>query len=179
MQRLPCFRKAVLGLSLGLSLALLPVVARAQQPDFDVVEIQAVSVAENIYVLYGEGGNIGVSVGEDGVFLIDDQYAPLTQKIRAAIAKLSNQPIKFIVNTHWHFDHTEGNENFSKLGPIIVAHDNVYRRMSTDPFIVAFGAEIPASPAVALPMITFSDTTIFRLNVHEICAFHVATLRNR
>ena len=106
-------------ITLGLGLALLPAMVQAQEQDFSAVEIKTVPVAENIYVLYGEGGNIRVSVGPDGVFLIDDQFAPLTDKIRAAIAKLSDQPIKFVLNTHWHFDHVGGNENLGSAGTII------------------------------------------------------------
>lgn len=190
MKLLRCFLPAVCGLGFGLSvgvgLVLLPSVAQAQPTDFESVAIETVQVAENIDVLYGEGGNIGVSVGEDGVFLIDDQDTPLTQAIRAAIAKLSDKPTQFIVNTHWHFDHTGGNETFGELGTIIIAHDIAhdtahdiahdiaYQRMDTEQFVEAFGAAIPVSLPAALPMITFSDTTAFRLNGHEICAFHVA-----
>ncbi len=160
-------------LALGLGLALLPGTVQAQEQDFSAVEIKTVPVAENVYVLLGEGGNIGVSAGPDGVFLIDDQFAPLTEKIRAAIAEISDQPIKFVLNTHWHFDHTGGNENLGKEGTIIVAHDNVYQRMSTDQFIEAFGMEVAPSPKAALPVISFSDTTTFYLNGDRICAFHV------
>ena len=160
-------------LALGLGLALLPATVQAQEQDFSAVEIETVPVAENVYVLLGEGGNIGVSAGPDGVFLIDDQFAPLTEKIRAAIAKISDQPIKFVLNTHWHFDHTGGNENLGNEGTIIVAHDNVYQRMSTDQFIEAFGMEVEPSPKAALPVISFSDTTTFYLNGDRICAFHV------
>ncbi|ESA33388.1 beta-lactamase-like protein [Leptolyngbya sp. Heron Island J] len=89
-----------------LGLGLLSPVSQAQGQDFEQVEIQSIPVAEDIYMLVGKGGNIGVSAGDDGVFLIDDQFAPLTEKNQAAIAELSDQPIRFLVNTHWHFDHT-------------------------------------------------------------------------
>src|SRR5436853_7901228 len=98
------------------------------QSRFDAVQIKATQVAANVWMLEGEGGNIGVSVGEDGVLLIDDQYAPLTEKIVAAVRKISDQPIRFLVNTHWHGDHTGGNENLGKAGVLIVAHDNVRTR---------------------------------------------------
>jgi len=157
----------------GLGIALLATPILAQPQDFSRVEIETVPVADGVYMLVGEGGNIGVSAGEDGVFLIDDQFAPLTWKIRAAIGELSNQPIRFVVNTHWHFDHTGGNENLGKRGAVIVAHDNVRKRMSVDQFLEVFGREIPASPAAALPVVTFNDTVTFHLNGQTLHTFHV------
>ena len=160
---------------LGMSIAGISSVAIAQDQDFSQVEIETIPVAENIYMLTGEGGNIGVAVGQEGVLLIDDQYAPLTEKIEAAVAKISDRPIQFLINTHWHFDHTGGNENLGNSGVVIVAHDEVYTRMSTDQFIEAFQKEIPASPAAALPQITFNDTATFHLNGLTIKGFHVET----
>lgn len=142
------------------------------QPDFDKVEIVTHKVAEGIYMLEGEGGNIGLSVGADGVFMIDDQYAPLTDKIRQAVAAISDQPIRFVLNTHWHFDHTGGNENFGRAGSLIVAHDNVRKRMSTDQFIEFFKASSPPSPKAALPVVTYDNTISFHLNGDTISAFH-------
>jgi len=147
--------------------------ALAQQQDFSGVEIKVVPVAGGISMLEGQGGNLGVSVGEDGVFLIDDQYAPLTDKILAAIKGLSDRPIRFVLNTHWHGDHTGGNENLGKAGTLIVAHDNVRVRMSTEQFIKAFNSTVPKSPKDALPVVTFNDTVTFHLNGEEIHAFHV------
>ena len=86
-------------------------------------------------MLTGAGGNIGLSVGADAVFVIDDQFAPLTPKITAAIAQITPKPVKFVLNTHWHFDHTGGNENIGKAGAVIVAHHNVRKRMSTEQLI--------------------------------------------
>ena len=146
--------------------------APAQDDRFANVEIKTQQVTSGIYMLSGEGGNIGVSVGEDGVFMIDDQFAPLTDKITAAVAALSAQPIRFLINTHWHYDHTGGNENLGKQGALIVAHDNVYARMSRDTEIAAFNQMIPASPKAALPVITFSDNVTFRLNGEEIRVVH-------
>ncbi|MBT7952304.1 MAG: MBL fold metallo-hydrolase [Gammaproteobacteria bacterium] len=143
----------------------------ADNDKFKDVVIKTIEVRDGIYMLMGAGGNIGVSVGEDGVFLIDDQFAPLTEKITAAVAKLSDLPIKFLINTHWHGDHTGGNENLGKENVLIVAHDNVHARMSVDT-LNAFGSTTPASPKAALPVITFNDTVTFRLNGHEIRAFH-------
>ncbi|MCC7292496.1 MAG: MBL fold metallo-hydrolase [Phycisphaerales bacterium] len=148
--------------------------AAARAQDAQPVEINTVPVAGNVSMLVGQGGNIGVCVGEDGVFLIDDQFAPLTEKIKAAVAKLSPKPVKFLVNTHWHFDHTGGNENFGKAGAIIVAHENVRRSMSKDQFIEAFNANVPAAPPVALPIVTFTETVTFHFNGDDIRVFHVA-----
>ena len=144
----------------------------AQGDRFAGVEIKTEQVAPGIYMLVGQGGNIGVSVGEDGVFMIDDQFAPLTDRITAAVAALSDRPIRFVINTHWHGDHTGGNENLGKQGALIVAHDNVYARMSTDTEIAAFNQVVPASPKGALPVITFNDNLTFRLNGEEIRAVH-------
>ena len=160
---------AVLALSLGFSPSV-----RAQGQDFSKVEVAAEKLAEGVHMLTGAGGNIGVSSGPDGVFLIDDQYAPLTPKIKAAVAAISDKPIRFVLNTYWHGDHTGGNENMGGAGVLIVAHDNVRKRMSAEQFIEAFGSKVPASPAVALPVVTFSDTVTFHLNGDEIQAFHVA-----
>jgi len=160
----------ILGLAASLALApLLP----AQERDFSKVEVKAEKLAEGVHMLTGAGGNIGVSSGPDGVFLVDDQYAPLTQKIKAAVAAISDRPIRFVLNTHWHGDHTGGNENLGKAGVLVVAHDNVRRRMSAEQFIEAFGSKVSASPAGALPVVTFSDTVTFHLNGEEVHAFHV------
>ena len=145
----------------------------AQDVDFDQVEIKTIPVAEDIYMLTGEGGNIGVSVGEDGVLLIDDQFAPLTEKIKTAVSEISDGEIQFLLNTHWHFDHTGGNENLGDAGVVIVAHDEVRTRMSTEQFIEAFGRSVPPSPPAALPKITFNDTTTFHFNDRTIHGFHV------
>lgn len=145
----------------------------AQPQDFTKVEIKTVPVKEGVYMLVGEGGNIGVSAGEDGVFLIDDQFAPLTAKIQTAIDQITDKPIRFLLNTHWHFDHTGGNENFGKAGVVIVAHNQVRERLKTDQFFKVFDRKIPASPAAALPIITFGDTVTFHLNGQTIHVFHV------
>jgi glyoxylase-like metal-dependent hydrolase (beta-lactamase superfamily II) len=152
-------------------LAAVPAVAQVNP---DEVEIKTHEVvAGQIYMLEGQGGNLGVSIGEDGVFLIDDQFAPLTEKIRAAIAKLSAKPIRFVLNTHWHGDHTGGNENLGKAGTLIVAHDNVRVRMSSEQFIATFNSKSPPAPKDALPVVTFNDAVTFHQNGDEIHAFHV------
>ncbi len=139
----------------------------------DTTTIQTVSVAPGVYMLLGRGGNIGVSVGEDAVFLVDDQYAPLTKKITDAVRAVSDKPIKFLLNTHWHGDHTGGNENFGAAGVVIVAHDNVRQRMSVDQFMARFNQTVKASPKIALPVVTFADMVTFHLNGDDIHAIHV------
>ena len=148
--------------------------AAAQERDWSKVEIKTEQLAPGIWMLEGAGGNIGVSAGEDGVFLIDDQYAPLTAKIKAAVAAVSPKPIRFVLNTHWHGDHTGGNENLGKGGVLIVAHDNVRRRLSAEQFSTLWQRTTPPSPPGALPVVTFSDTVTFHLNGEEVHAFHLA-----
>jgi glyoxylase-like metal-dependent hydrolase (beta-lactamase superfamily II) len=143
------------------------------QQDFSKVQIETVAVAPGVDMLVGAGGNIGVSSGKDGVLLIDDQYAPLTDKIRAAVAAISKDPIKLVVNTHWHGDHTGGNENLGGTGSIIVAHENVRRRMSAEHFNPFFNRTTPPSPEKALPVVTFTADVSFHLNGDELHVFHV------
>ncbi|MEE9492076.1 MAG: MBL fold metallo-hydrolase [Gammaproteobacteria bacterium] len=146
--------------------------AKEVTDEFSDINIQTIELGNGIYMLMGKGGNIGVSVGEDGVFMIDDQFAPLTDKIKVAIAGISDKPLRFVINTHWHFDHTGGNENLGKEGVVIVAHDNVRERMSKDNFIAAFNKKVPASPKAALPVITFKDAVTFHLNGLDIHVSH-------
>ena len=141
--------------------------------DFSNVEIRAQKLTDNVYVLFGAGGNIGVSAGEDGVFLIDDQFAPLTEKIKAAITEFSDQPIRYVVNTHFHFDHSGGNENLGKQGAVIVAHKNVRLRMAKDQFVQAFNARTPAQPDIALPVVTFQEGVTLHLNGDDADIIHV------
>ena len=138
----------------------------AAQQDFSKVEVKAENLAPGVSVLFGAGGNIGVSHGEDGTVLIDDQFAPLTPKIQAAVAALGASPVKFLINTHWHGDHSGGNENFGKAGAVIMAHDNVRVRMATDQK-TPFG-EVKASPKVALPVITYAEVLKLYLNGEEV-----------
>lgn len=150
----------------------LSVNAFAQQ-NFDEVEIQATQVAEGIFMLTGSGGNLGLSVGDDGAFLIDDQFAPLTDKILAAIKEQTDHPVQFVINTHWHGDHTGGNESMGAAGAIIVAHENVRKQMRVDHFLAAFNSTTPASPESALPVVTFTEAMTFHWNGDEIRVFHV------
>jgi cyclase len=132
--------------------------AQGQQQDFSAVQIKTHQVAGNVYYLEGQGGNVGLLVGDDGVLMIDDQFAPLSEKLLAAIRALSDKPIRMLINTHVHGDHTGGNENFGKLGIDIVAHDNVRVRLARG---VNNG---PPSPAAALPVVTFGDSMSMHLN---------------
>ena len=143
------------------------------QTDWDKVEIKAIEVAPGIHMLEGAGGNIGVSSGEDGIVLIDDQFAPLTPKIMAAVSKISDRQVRFLLNTHWHFDHVGGNENLGKAGTLIVAHDNVRQRMATGGLIDFFNNDVAPASGAALPVVTFDQAVTFHLNGDEIHAFHV------
>jgi glyoxylase-like metal-dependent hydrolase (beta-lactamase superfamily II) len=148
--------------------------SRLRAQDFDTVQVTSTKLAANVHMLVGSGGNIGLMVGDDAVFVVDDQFAPLTPKILAAIKAITPQPVRFVLNTHWHFDHTGGNENMGQAGALIFAHENVRKRMSTDQFIEALNRKQPASPRGALPVVTFTDTVSFHLNGDSIVVFHVA-----
>ncbi|MDH3989278.1 MAG: MBL fold metallo-hydrolase [Gammaproteobacteria bacterium] len=142
--------------------ALLPVaMGTAIAQDFDDVVINITPVAGGVSYIEGRGGNMGLFVGDDGVFLIDDQYAPLTDRIVAAIRLISDEPIRFLVNTHMHPDHTGGNENFGRMGTVIFGHDNVRSQM--------LAAEYAEEP----PLITFSDDVSFHINGEAVRAFKV------
>lgn len=154
------------------SLVLLAVPASAQNNPDDV-QIRVEQLAPGVAVLFGQGGNIGLSYGVDGNVIIDDQYAPLTPKILAAIASLDSDPVRFVINTHWHFDHTGGNENFGKSGAVIVAHDNVRVRMAAGQLMAAFNQTIPPAPKAALPVVTFGDGVTLHLNADTLQVTHV------
>ena len=142
--------------------------------NYDKVQIKTIKVENNVYMLIGAGGNIGISAGQDGVFMIDDQFAPLTEKIKGAVAAISDRPIRFLINTHWHYDHTGGNEKLGKMGSIIVAHENVRKRLSTEQFISFFKSKVPPKAKSGLPVITFTGDVTFHINEDEIYVFHVA-----
>ena len=159
--------------TLAATAALAIAVPAAAQQDYSKVEIKTTKLGDTTYMMEGAGGNLGLSIGDDAVFLIDDQFAPLSEKITAAIAKLTAKPVRFLLNTHWHFDHTGGNENFGKAGAIVVAHENVRNRMSTDQFIEFMKMKEPASPKGALPVVTFAGSVTFHLNGDEMRALHI------
>lgn len=140
--------------------------ATAQDQDMADVEIRAVAIKPGVAVLFGNGGNIGVSYGPDGTILVDDQFAPLTARIQAAVAGLGATPTRFLVNTHWHFDHAGGNENFGEAGALIFAHDDVRVRLARGGEVAGVDS-LPAPPA-ALPVVTYGDGVTFHLNGDEI-----------
>jgi cyclase len=143
----------------------------AQQRDFSQVQMKSTKVAGNVYMLEGAGGNIGVSVGTDGILIVDDQFAPLADKIRAALKGLGDRKLRFILNTHWHNDHTGGNASFGPEATII-AHDNVRKRLATDQRSELFKSTTPASPKEALPVITFDHSLSVHFNGEDIRAIH-------
>ena len=143
----------------------------AAQTNMDNVQLRVERVAPGVAVLFGRGGNIGLSYGADGNIIIDDQYAPLTERILAAIQTVDPDPVRFVINTHWHGDHTGGNENVARTGTVIVAHDNVRVRLTMEQ--VVRGERVAPSPAGALPVVTFSDNLTFHLNGDDIRAIHV------
>lgn len=148
--------------------------AHAQQQDFTKVEIKTRSLAPGIAMLEGAGGNIAVSTGSDGPVIVDDQFAPMAPKIMAAVKALQDAPIRFVINTHFHFDHTGGNEAFGGAGALIVAHDNVRVRLSTEQFSKLMNRSFPAAPADALPVVTFGDGVTLHWNGQTIAVEHVA-----
>ena len=146
----------------------------AQEQDFSKVEIKVSKVAGNIYMLQGAGGNIGASVGDDGIVVVDDQYAPLADKIQAALKGITDKPVRFVINTHYHMDHTGGNELFQKQAPII-AHDNVRKRLEEGSAAGNGGSvhmEHKPQPKGALPIITFDHDVTVHLNGEDIRALH-------
>ena len=143
------------------------------QQDFSKVEVTVERVAPGVAVLFGAGGNIGLSYGEDGNIVIDDQYAPLAPKILAAIRTVDADPVRFVINTHWHGDHTGGNEALGQAGAIIVAHDNVRRRLSVDTFFKTMNQQIKATPKAGLPVVTFTREVALNLNNDKLQIVHV------
>lgn len=145
-------------LVLGAITALAAAAGQVRGQDFDQVQIETIPLTDRVHMLTGAGGNLGLCVGENGAFLIDDQFAPLSEKIRAAVASVTDQPLRFVVNTHWHGDHVGGNENFANGGSIIVAHENVRKRMESGQFFELFDREVPPASPAALPIITFETS---------------------
>ena len=139
----------------------------------DKVEYIPTPLSDTLTMLKGRGGNIAISAGEDGVYIIDDQLEPLTDQLLAAIGKVSDQPIRFVINTHYHGDHVGGNEAIGKGGAVIIAHDNIHKRMSSDQFNVFFDATTPAWPKDALPVVTFNDQVTLHFNSEIAKVYHV------
>lgn len=160
------------GLALACALAMAPAGAWAQGQDMSQVQIKTTKISNNFYTLEGQGGMIGVLAGPDGVLMVDTQFAPLTDKIVAAIRQISNQPIRFVINTHVHGDHTGGNENLAKLGATIMARDELRWRLA-HPNPGANGAPGTPAPAAALPKITYDGPVTFHLNGEEVVAIPI------
>ena len=156
-----------------LSVCSVSLLASSSGAQFDDVEIKTTHIAGTIHMLEGRGGALAVCVGDDGAFLVDDQYAELSDKITAAVAALETKPIRFLLNTHWHGDHTGGNENFGNQGIVLVAHHNVLERLSSRQFVEFVKSETAPHPPAALPIVTFSDELEFHMNGEDILALHV------
>ncbi|MFN7986506.1 MAG: MBL fold metallo-hydrolase [Thermoanaerobaculia bacterium] len=160
--------------ALALALAALFTSARsAPAEDLSRAELRTEKVADGVFLLTGTGGNIGASIGADGILLVDSGLGQATGRVRAALKRTTDRPIRFVLNTHWHTDHTGGNESLARDGAVVVAHENVRRRMSVEQNLALFGLKFPASPAAALPVVTFTRSLTLHLNGDEIEAVHV------
>lgn len=147
-------------------------IAAAQQ-DYSKVEMKLQKLSDTVYLLQGAGGNIGLSVGPDGVLVIDDEYAPLAPKIREAIKGITDKPVRWILNTHWHGDHTGSNAEFAKTGTEIIAQDNVRKRLMTGSPNLR-GRKVDPAPVEALPVLTFDNSLTVHINGEDIRALHYA-----
>jgi len=149
--------------------------AHSSAQDFAKMQIQTEKIRGNLFMLSGGGGNVGVSAGNDGVFMIDASYAPLSGKLRAAVAAVSGKPVRFVVITHWHPDHAGGSESLAGGGAILVSHENVRKRLGTEQVIEFLGKKmkVPALPESALPVITLKQEVTFHFNGEDIRVFHM------
>jgi glyoxylase-like metal-dependent hydrolase (beta-lactamase superfamily II) len=148
----------------------LPLKAAGQ---WEAVQIESEYLSGSVHMLTGRGGNLAVSAGADGMVLVDDQYAPLSDKILAALAEISDQPVRFVINTHVHPDHTGGNEQMGGAGAVIVAHDNVRERLIREQFIEFYNYTAPPAAPGALPVVTFNDRSTIHLNGEPVEIHHV------
>ncbi len=164
--------------TVALATMLCVAIAGAQPtPDFSKAEIKTEKLTDNLYMLVSVGvlaGNVALLAGPNGALLVDDQFTPLVPKINEAVAAVSSAPVRFVLNTHWHDDHTGGNEPLGKGGAIIIAHDNTLKRLSTEQFLDLFNAKMPAKPPEAWPIVTFADSVSLHLNGEDVEAVHVA-----
>jgi cyclase len=171
------WRRAVIFALTATAMLPFPTASAQQNQDFSKVEIKVTKVSGNIYLLEGAGGNIGASVGEDGIVIVDDQFAPLADKIQAALKGLgiTDKPVRFVINTHYHGDHTGGNEPFNNAGSTVIAHDNVRKRLVSGGVAGNGGSikmEVKPASKPALPIITFEHDVTVHLNGEDIRALH-------
>ncbi len=166
-------RRMVVALGISLLVGGLTAVVMAQN-NFDKVEIKTEKLADGVWVMYGAGGNIGLCAGPDGALLIDDQYAELSPKILAAAKQAGGQPVRWVVNTHWHGDHVGGNTNMTEAGALVFAQDRVRERLLEGQDNKFFGRKVPPASGKALPVVTFGETTTLHVNGEDAVAFHVA-----
>jgi glyoxylase-like metal-dependent hydrolase (beta-lactamase superfamily II) len=157
----------------GVAVLVVSAVSGFTQAQDETVEYIATPLSDTLTMIKGRGGNIAISVGEDGVYIIDDQVEPLTDQLLAAISKISDQPIRFVINTHYHGDHVGGNEAIGKGGAVLVAHDNIHKRMSSDQFSHFWNNTTPAWPEGALPVLTFNDKVTLHFNGEKAIVHHV------
>jgi glyoxylase-like metal-dependent hydrolase (beta-lactamase superfamily II) len=138
------------------------------------VEFTSIQLSDTIYMLKGRGGNVGISSGRDGLYIIDDQVKPVTKELLKAIQKINDKPIRFVINTHYHADHTGGNETIGASGAVIIAHDNIRKRMSTEQVSIFQNSTTPPYPGNALPVVTFNDRVTLHFNDESATAYYVA-----
>jgi glyoxylase-like metal-dependent hydrolase (beta-lactamase superfamily II) len=161
-------------LALGVALAAFAPVALAQAPDYSKVEFRAEKLGENLHVLFGAGGNVAVLTGPEGALLVDSELVEITPKLRAAVMLLTEKPARFLINTHFHFDHAGGNTSLGRGGAVILAHDNVRKHLMTRQ-VVNVGVDIVTEPTAreGLPVITFADGLRLHVNDEEVVVHHV------
>lgn len=157
-----------------LILALLMATSAGTYAQQQKVSYSTFQLSDTVYMLVGRGGNVGISAGDDGLYIIDDQLGPITSQLLEAIRKISNQPIRYVINTHFHFDHTGGNEAISGTGTVIIAHDNIRKRMTSEQVNLFLPRTTPPHPQAALPVLTFNDRISLHLNGETATAYHVA-----
>jgi glyoxylase-like metal-dependent hydrolase (beta-lactamase superfamily II) len=138
------------------------------------VEFKTFQLSDTVYMLMGRGGNVGISTGKDGLYIIDDQVRPVTKELLQAIRKISDKPIRFVINTHYHADHTGGNEAIGGAGAVIIAHDNIHKRMTTEQVSIFMNSTTPSYAKAALPVLTFNDRMSLHFNGETATAYYVA-----
>lgn len=136
-------------------------------------EIRTISVAPQVFMLAGAGGNLCLAIGDDGALLVDSEYEQLGPKVVAAIKDKTDKPLRFVINTHWHFDHVGGNQVLAEAGAVVIAHENVRKRMSTEQVLGGLGRRVPPSPAAALPKLVYTDAMTLHWNGDEVRIIHL------